>query len=172
MRIALILLVLLILAGCGGGSSSRANPGEQQNNNGASDAAGSVKLTLDAVQEGNVWRINLRAPRASDLYQVAGTLAFDTLKYDVVAVEAGGGLGTPENSYFAGQETSPGRVAFAYTRRYYGAGVSGDTWLVSLRVSPSATFSLSDFTLLQGDGAVLCRDSQKRKLAVSVGGAK
>src|SRR5688572_28815146 len=133
MRLAFCIFFLLILTACGKGAAPR-----QQ---GSGDAppegtAGSVRLVLDAEQDGSQWRVNLRAPGARDLYQVGGTLAFDPLKYDVVAVEAGGGLGQPDSSYFAGQETEPGRVSFAYTRRYWGEGASGDLWLVSLRVRP------------------------------------
>jgi hypothetical protein len=171
MRLAFALVLLLILTGCGGGSASRSgNPNRP--NGGVSDAAGTVKLTLDAEEQGGEWRVNLRAPQATDLYQVAGTLTFDALKYEVVAVEAGGGLGQPEDSYFVGRETEPGRVAFAYTKRYHGSGVSGDTWLVSLRVRPTGKFNAADFKLLQGERQLTARDSRKRRMTVTVGGAK
>src|SRR4051812_11195913 len=126
MRFAGFIILLVLLAGCGGGhrapsgSSQTPAPGGSGNSPTPNADAGSVRLVLDAKPDGGEWRVNLRAPGASDLYQVGGTLAFDTTKYQVVAVEAGGGLGQPDTSYFVGQETEPGRVAFAYTKRYWG----------------------------------------------------
>ena len=178
MRIGLIIFLLLLLASCGGGH--RAARGGQQdqlpgNSTGGQPAAdpnaGNVHLTLTAEQDGSDWRINLIAPSASDLYQIGGTLAFDSSKYEVVAVEAGGGLGQPENSYFVGKETSPGRVAFAYTKRFYGAGSSGKLWLVSLRVHPRSTFNAADFKLDENQ-KLMARDSKKRVMRVEVGGAQ
>lgn len=167
MRLAFPVLILLLIAGCGKGAGAPRQQGSQP----AGDSAGSVRLTLTAEEAAGEWRVNLHAPGASDLYQVAGTLAFDPLKYDVVAVEAGGGLGQPDRSYFAGQETAPGRVAFAYTQRYWGEGSRGDLWLVSLRVRPRGEFRLGDFTL-DRESRLLARDSKKRALQVEAGGAQ
>jgi hypothetical protein len=173
MRIVLLLAVALLLAACGGGSGSRTNQ-----NNGAvppvadapgGDAAGRVTLALSAARDGELWRVNLKAPQATDLYQVGGTLAFDGGKYEVESIEAGGGLGQPATSYFIGQETAPGRVDFAYTRRFFGPGASGSVWLVSLRVRPTGQFRLSDFRLDE-QARLLARDSKKQSLTVTVGG--
>lgn len=178
MRFALILSILVLLASCGGGHRT-VRGGQQDLLPGSNRAgqpapnpdAGSVKLTLTSEQDGSDWRVNLMAPSASDLYQVGGTLTFDSTRYEVVAVEAGGGLGQPEDSYFVGQETSPGRVSFAYTKRFYGAGNSGKLWLLSLRVHPKGSFSAADFKLDQNQ-KLLARDSRKRVMKVEVGGAK
>ena len=176
MRLGLLISLLLLLASCGGGQRVRSGqqdqlPGQAPGYPQPNPDAGSVHLTLTADDEGGQWRVNLVAPSASDLYQVGGTLAFDSSKYSVVAVEAGGGLGQPADSYFVGQETSPGRVAFAYTKRYWGNGASGKLWLVSLRVKPTGTFSLADFKL-DPDAKLLARDSKKRVMQVVAGGAK
>jgi hypothetical protein len=62
-------------------------------------------------------------------------------------------------------------VAFAYTKRFWGPGADGDVWLVSLRVRPNGTFNAADFSLLK-DAKLLARDSKKRKIEVTAGGAK
>jgi hypothetical protein len=177
MRLGLFISLLLLLASCGGHGGTRGagqqNPpgGLQTGQPTPNPDAGSVRVTLDAQQDGGEWRVNLMAPSASDLYQIGGTLAFDSSKYSVVGVEAGGGLGQSDNSYFVGQETSPGRVAFAYTKRFWGAGASGKLWLVSLRVRPTGSFSLADFKLDENQ-KLLARDSKKRVMKVEIGGAK
>jgi hypothetical protein len=179
MRCALIVSILLLLASCGGGRHSVRGGAPEQPGGGiqaggqppANPEAGSVRVSLSAEQDGSDWRVNLIAPDASDLYQIGGTLAFDSTKYEVLTVEAGGGLGQPENSYFVGRETSPGRVAFAYTKRFYGAGASGKLWLVSLRVHPKGSFSAADFKLDENQ-KLMARDSKKRVMHVEAGSAQ
>jgi hypothetical protein len=178
MRLALIVSLLLILASCGGGGSRPRTgqpdapaggvqqPGQPQ----PDPAAGSLRVTLTSEQDGNDWRVTLTAPSASDLYQIGGTLAFDSAKYEVVSIEAGGGLGQPGDSYFVGKESSPGKVGFAYTKRYWGSGASGKLALVSLRVRPVGAFSLTDFKL-DPAAKLLARDSQRRVMRVD-GGAQ
>src|SRR5688500_16125138 len=144
MRFGLITLtLLLVLAGCGGGGSRArggqpAAPGtvQQPGQPQADPAAGSLRVSLTAEQEGSDWRVNLIAPAASDLYQIGGTLAFDSAKYEIVTIEARGGLGQPGDSYFVGKESAPGKVSFAYTKRYWGNGAIGKLSLVTLRVRP------------------------------------
>jgi hypothetical protein len=179
MRLGLIVSLLLLLASCGGGHAApRGGQQDQLPGSGATGGqptpnpdAGSVRVTLTADQDGSDWRVNLIAPSASDLYQIGGTIAFDSSKYAVVAVEAGGGLGQPDNSYFVGKETSPGRVAFAYTKRFYGAGANGKLWLVSLRVHPKGSFSAADFKL-DPEQKLMARDSKKRVMRIDAGGAQ
>jgi hypothetical protein len=126
-------------------------------------------LELSAVKEGANYRVNLHARGATDLYQLAGSLQFDGGRYRVINIEAGGGLGGPEDAYFIGRETRPGNVDFAYTRRAYGAGASGDPWLLSLVVEPQAgELRLGDFSLDETARRLLVRDSHKRALPVQL----
>lgn len=177
MRYALIVSLLLVLASCGGGSRPRGGqqdqppvtqqPGQPQ----PDPAAGSLRVSLAAEQDGNDWRINLIAPSATDLYQIGGTLAFDSAKYELITIEAGGGLGQPNDSYFVGKETAPGRIGFAYTKRYWGSGANGKLNLVTLRVRPTGgVFSLADFRL-DPNARLMARDSKKRVMRVE-GGAQ
>lgn len=176
LRSILISASLLALLGCGGGANSPAGaPGAGQLNAPSSGAPGSAALDLSAQREGASYRVNLYAQGASDLYQIAGTLSFDGGRYRVLTVEAGGGLGSPEEAVFLGTESAPGQVDFAYTKRAYGAGYSGDLWLLSVIVEPQAgDFSLGDFSLDQQPGKLLLRDSKKQALSVSLtrGGVK
>jgi hypothetical protein len=174
MRLGLIVSLLLLLVSCGGGRSAPRSgdqnppPGNPQAPVDLGPTAGSVHVALNATQDGNEWRVELVAPDASDLYQIGGTLAFDGAKYEVIAVEAGGGLGQPDTSYFVGQQTAPGRVDFAYTKRFFGEGSSGKLSLVHLRVRPTGRFELSDFRLDRAR-RLLARDSRRRLYEVREG---
>lgn len=163
------LIGLLLLAACQGGGGTaptlaRATPDP------FGAPPGPLQLELNAADTGDQWRVTLQAPQAQDLYQLAGTLLYDPARYSIVTVEAGGGLGGPEESYFVWGQRTPGRIDFAYTRRYHGKGASGPTALLSVRFRPLAGFALADFTLDAAEGALLARDSLKRVLEVSLDG--
>lgn len=113
-------------------------------------------------------RLMLAARDATDLYQVAGTLSYDPARYDLLNVEAGGGLGGPEDCYFVGGETVQGRVAFAYTKRWHGAGAQGSVNLLSVVIAPRRAFSLADFSVDTGPGQLLLRNSAKQAFAPTV----
>lgn len=172
----LTVLFLLLLMGCGGGGSV---PGAQQldqplpvNNQPAdSDQA---RLVLDAEALGNgEWSLMLRASQASDLYQIAGTLQFDPNAYELLSVEAGGGLGDPSEAYFVNSGGRNGELDFAYTSRYYGRINSGDLNLLRLKLRPTTEFSLADFSLPLETDSLLIRNSGKQLLepSLSRGGA-
>lgn len=167
-------LLLLPLFACGGGrrattaddgNAAPAAPDSQR-------SAGKLELTLTAAPEGGNWRVSLAAPEAIDLYQIAGSLDFDPAAYEVLSQEAGGGLGDPTQALYISRETSPGHLDFAYTRRNYGSGASGDLLLYSLLVRPrgaevvDAAQVTSAFKLDQGAGHLLARDSSKRSFAL------
>lgn len=177
MRLQSILLTTLLLAllGCGGGNSPAGAPGADEGAGLQANAPGSAALELSALRESANYRVNLYAQGVSDLYQIAGTLGFDGGRYRVLTVEAGGGLGSPQEAVFLGTESAPGQVDFAYTKRAYGTGYSGDLWLLSVVVEPlTGVFSLGDFTLDQTPGKLLLRNSKKQALNASVarGGVK
>jgi hypothetical protein len=159
-----IIAVLLSCPGCGGSSSLATNP----NTPGGGARPGEAKLALTATAEGSDYRLALSAPGALDLYQIAGTLRFDAQRYTLISAEAGGGLGSPEACLFIGSEIEPGRVAFAYTKRFYGPGANGDISLLTVRITPKAGFKLSDFSLETGPGKLVVRDSKKQVLSVSM----
>ena len=85
-------------------------------------------------------------------------------------MHAGGGLGKPPEAYFVWGERTPGRLDFAYTKRFYGPGATGTVPLLSVRVSTRAGFSLGDFTLDTAAGTLLARDSAKREFGVTLAG--
>jgi len=129
-----------------------------------------LELQLNATAEQDSWRITLSAPSATDLYQLAGTLIYEPERYTLRSVEAGGGLGGPQDAYFVWGEHDHGRLDFAYTKRYYGAGFSGQVSLLSIRVNALDGFRLADFRLDTSTGKLLARDSAKRGFAVQLAG--
>jgi hypothetical protein len=169
MRRIAALLGLLLLAACqgGGGTAPTLTPTAPDQ---VGEPPNPLQLEITAAEAGDLWRVTLQAPQAQDLYQLAGTLVYDPALYTVATVEAGGGLGGPEESYFVWGERAPGRIDFAYTRRYYGTGASGPAALLSVRVNPIAEFALTDFTLDTSADALLARDSLKRVLEVNLDG--
>jgi hypothetical protein len=169
------LLAALLMSGCGSGGNTTTDPGrtEQPGNNDAptpSGEAGSVSLSLDALTEGASYRLVLSVPQAQDLYQLAGTLVYDPQRYRIERVEAGGGLGTPQDSYFMDAECTAGRRGFAYTRRFAGAGVGGPASLVHFIVTPlgQTHFALADFSLNTAEAPLKVRDSHKHEFRVSI----
>ena len=164
MKRYVMLLALLLLVGCQAGSALHDPPQEQ------SAPALKLGLRLTAEQSGGDWRVLLTAPNASDLYQIAGTLRYDPARYDVLGVEAGGGLGGFEDCYFLSGEPVPGSIAFAYTKRRHGAGAGGDVTLLAVRVSPRGAFRVADFELDSAPGALVARDSAKRNFDIAVAG--
>jgi hypothetical protein len=167
MRRWIAFISLFFLVGCSGGAAGsrlHTNPGGSV----APATAGALKLSLSAAPEGGGYRLMLAAPSAQDLYQIAGAVKYDPQRYDLRTVEAGGGLGGPEDCYFVSGETTTGRIAFAYTKKLYGPGASGSVNLLCLRVTPKAGFSLADFSLDLTPGKLLARNSKKQVFAASV----
>jgi hypothetical protein len=167
-RLILIFSLFLLLAGCAGGSS--AGPRGGQDSAPVIPAAGTLLLDFVTEQVGDEVTVELRAPSAVDLYQVAGTLQFDPLRYEFVAVEAGGGLGQPGEALFVGQESQPGRVDFAYTQRWQGPGRNGLLRLLRLRVRATGQFDRADFSLDLRPDKLRARDSRRRDLAARLEG--
>ena len=165
MRRILALVALLALAGCRGGGFL---PAHSDQDSPSGSTAGKLSLSLDARQQGGDYRLLLAAPSAEDLYQVAGTLLYDPQRYEVVAVESGGGLGDPTQSYFVSGETEQGRLRFAYTKRFWGEGASGPVSLMAIRVRPLSAFRLGDFQLDQRSGMLRVRNSRRDSFSVSV----
>ncbi|MBN2081441.1 hypothetical protein JW859_04445 [bacterium] len=163
MKRLLTVLALILLAGCGGGGGA---PIQLPDDSGTAGEVGAVTLQLSARAEDGSWRVVLSAPNATDLYQLAGTLAFDPADYTVVDCRAGGGLGAPEECYFLSGEAIAGELDFAYTRRFHGAGASGDLCLLEVLVQPAAEFRLADFSLATGTEALKVRNSQRQLLRV------
>ncbi len=165
---------LLFLAACGGAvkapvSGKPADPGAPP----ASSAQ--LELALNAVPSDSLWRVTLSAPTARDLYQIAGSISYDTSRYEIVRTEAGGGLGSPEDALYISGEPQPGKLDFAYTRRMAGPGVDGPTNLYSIIVRPlDAAGSLSpgeiasDFELDLADSRLVARNSRKQNLRCSL----
>jgi len=168
MKRLLTALALVLLAGCGGGGSGTGTTIPLPDDAGTADETGAVTLELSAqAQDGN-WRVVLSAPAATDLYQLAGTLAYDPADYTVLDCQAGGGLGAPEECYFLSGEAAAGEVDFAYTRRFHGAGASGDLCLLAVLVQSTGEFRLADFSLETAADQLVVRDSQRRRLAVDL----
>lgn len=161
-RYLLTLVLLCLMAGCHGNSPSTPNLPDSD----GTGSGGLVQLNLTSQDQDGTWRVTLTAQDASDLYQAAGRLSFPQGEYDVLAVEAGGGLGGPQDCYFAGKETAPGQVDFAYTRRFYGTGVAGEAALLRVVVAPRGKFALKDFRLAD-EPRLLLRDSKKRVLTAA-----
>ncbi|MCB1217603.1 hypothetical protein KDL44_09425 [bacterium] len=168
---AAVLAVVLFVACGGGGGSQEAGTRLGQPQPAEELSRGTLNLAMDsrAGSDGTT-RVLLKAEQASDLYQIAGTLQYDPGLYELLLVEAGGGLGSPEEAYFLDGEGTPGRIDFAYTRRYFGAGISGEPLLLSVKVRPLGNFSLSDFSLDTSAGSYRLRDSHKQDMEFTVEG--
>ena len=83
-------------------------------------------------------------------------------------MSSAGGLGGEQDSYFLWEETQPGRIDFAYTRRYFGPGASGDVNLLRVEFESLEETGGPDFALDSSPGALLARDSAKRQFEVVV----
>lgn len=169
---ALGAICLLILAACGGGTAKAPASGNQSAGPSApADTQGELDLALQAQAEGTNWRITLSAPNATDLYQIAGSISYDTTRFSVVTAEAGGGLGGPVEALYVSGEPEPGRLDFAYTKRAAGPGFSGQLNLYSVVVQPldgaaqlSPAQVASEFRLELAEGRIRARDSRKQDL--------
>ena len=166
--IAAALLAVLLFVACGGGGGNEQAPGNVVTQDQLRSTL-DLDLSSQAMSDGS-YRLLLHGRQAHDLYQIGGTLRFDPVLYSIELVEAGGGLGGPEDSYFVDGQTVPGRLDFAYTKRWYGEGVSGDPLLLSVRVRPLAAFNEQDFSIDTSPGALRVRDSQKQNLQFSCDG--
>ena len=154
--------LLILLVSCGGAGGSPTQPEVVRQI--PPTNSGEPSLEILALRSGSNWRVELYATNAVDLYQAAASIIFPEDLYTVVLVSAGGGLGGPQTSLFAGKVTSPGRVDFGYTRRYVGTGSSGDLRLVSIKVEPLGEFKIHDFTLDTSENELVLHDSGKRVL--------
>ncbi|MCB1186855.1 hypothetical protein KDL29_06770 [bacterium] len=166
-------LTLLTLLGCGGGGADRGgnadlSPGGNAPLPGSVDER-SVSLLLEATPiQGDEWSLMLSAEDATDIYQLAGSVLFDPTMYEITSVEAGGGLGGPEDAYFVNSSADEGKLDFGYTSRWFGRVNSGDLNLLRLRVRALGDFSLGDFSLPLEPDSLRVRDSQKRELEPSL----
>jgi len=117
--------------------------------------------------------VELTASGIDDLYKVAGTLNFPSGGYAVERIEAGGGLGGPGESFFFGKETSPGHIDFAYTKRYFGPGESGNLRILRIILGKTGQVVAGDFVLDNSPGKLMLRDSAKREINLAqAGGAQ
>ena len=162
MKRYILILILVLIAGCQGGAGTSQNPASPSENTGDPAVAGPIDLQLSAMSDGANERVVLTARDARDLYQIASTIVYDPARYEVLSIEAGGGLGMPEDSYFVAGEPESGRIDFAYTKRFSGPGASGDVNLLHIVVRPLDKFRLSDFRMDNAPGTTLVRDSRKR----------
>jgi hypothetical protein len=170
MRRLLALVPVLFMCACGGGS---ARLGSGNAPEAAGQSGGRAALNISARVEGSMWRVDLMAEDAADLYQIAGTLDIDTAVCSVKLVEAGGGLGGPESAWFVGETDAGSRLDFAYTKRFHGPGASGDLRLLSVVVETTRSgLQPADleraFTLRQGAGELRVRDSERRNMSPEV----
>lgn len=172
MRRLLTIIALILLAGCGGGGGATLSPLPSSGAAPTPETSGPLTLALEVETAGDARRIVLSARDAVDLYQLAATLEYDASRYQLVEAVSGGGLGNAAESYFICEETAPGQLDFAYTRRYYGPGASGEVRLLEVVVNPLAEFALSDFSISDQPGALLARDGAKRELAVTAAGVR
>ncbi|MCC7478587.1 hypothetical protein IT575_09035 [bacterium] len=168
---ALCALTLLLLCSCGGNGAKAPASGTQGNAGGnQSPPAREIALSLSARPEGQNWRVTLAAPLARDLYQFAGSISYDNTRYEVLAAEAGGGLGDPSQALYVSGEPEPGRLDFAYTRRMAGPGMDGNLNLYSIVVRPlsndpaDAAAVAADFQLDLSPERIKARDSRRQDL--------
>lgn len=161
--------VLLMLLGCGGGKDSTGTQlpfGPAAGDNPAGiDADSTVRLVLDAENlSADEWSLMLRTQDAADLYQIAGSMLYPQDGYELLSVEAGGGLGGPDEAYFVNSESDSGKLDFAYTSRWYGRKNNGELNLLRLRIRAIDGFRLDDFELPQDSGMLRLRNSDKQDL--------
>lgn len=160
-------MILILLVGCSGsGNQSLLSVQDPQE----SPDAGVVQLALKAVQAGTTYKVTLLSPAASGLYQIAGSLEYDSQRYSLLSVEPGGGLGDADDTYFAWGEPWTGSIDFAYTRRFHGPGVEGQAGLVVFTVDAPDGFSATDFRLDTAPGSLVVRDSSKQAMEARLTG--
>ena len=115
----------------------------------------------------------MAANDTADLYQIAATIRFPAGQYEIDRIEAGGGLGGPEESFFVGDVTEPGKLDFAYTRRFLGPGRNGRIQLISFRANFQGAFSLDDFAVADAPADLVVRDGSKQAITMQLpGGAQ
>lgn len=166
---AIAAVAVVLFVACGGNGSDPDSSAPLPTETGSDRQVLDLGLSSESYGDGT-HRVLLHGHGARDLYQIAGTLNYDPALYEIVLVEAGGGLGNPEQSYFIDNRDVPGSLDFAYTRRWHGPGVDGDPLLLSVKVRPLGAFELSDFSIDTSADALRLRDSQKQDLRCLVNG--
>lgn len=170
--VAVVFAAVLFLFACGGGGGQQGQQSPAQQVQGSDNALRQtldLQLSSESYDDGS-YRVLLHGKHARDLYQIAGSLRYDFALYEVIVVEAGGGLGQPDNSYFIDNIAEPGKLDFAYTRRWHGDGVNGDPLLMAVKVRPLGAFDLKDFRLEPQTDRFMLRDSDKQEIDFLVDG--
>jgi hypothetical protein len=158
-------IAVLLFVACGGGGQPSGVNADPQVDHSPDQLRSALDLDLSSeALDNGIYRILLHGRHAKDLYQIGATLEFDPALYEIVLVEAGGGLGGPHESYFIDGLTKPGKLDFAYTRRWFGDGISGDPLLLSVKVRPLGKFNKQDFRIDTSAAAIRVRDSKKQEM--------
>ncbi|MEP0814830.1 MAG: hypothetical protein HRF49_09240 [bacterium] len=132
----------------------------------ASRGTGAPKLWLTREREGDRLSITLSATSVSDLYQIGGTLAYDSSALKFLAMTPDGNWGAPEDRIEFATETSLG-LDFALSKKYIGPGLSGAVRLAEFKfevLDPAGDISIGWFE------PPIVRDRKKRDLEIIAGG--
>jgi len=123
---AVFAISLLFCTACGGANGSQPDPSglELPPTNVDADT---LTLTEDFSTEGDESKltVTLAAESFFDLYQIAGTLAYDADSLELTGVSQGSFLGDPPEVIFFHRTEEPGQIPFTLTRRSISAGAIG-----------------------------------------------
>jgi hypothetical protein len=123
---AALAIFLAWCTACGGGNGSQPDPSGADLPPPGTDA-NTLALSEDFSTEGDVSKltVTLTAESFIDLYQIAGTLAYDADSLELTGVSQGSFLGDPPEVIFFCRTDELGRIPFALTRRSISAGATG-----------------------------------------------
>lgn len=172
----LFLALILLLYACGGsktgkaggsasigsGTLGEADSGETFD---ASRSTGLPELRLASEIDGDQLFVRLEGISLADFYQIGGVLEFDRALLEFQVMTPDGVWGEPSERIEFARDTG-GKVEFALSKRYIGAGISGNARLAEFRfriLDPSGDLGV------RFAASPLVRDSKKHDLVVGVG---
>ncbi len=166
---------MLISAGCGSGGGHRtAQPTDASASIPPASGFSANTLALEedfATANGeSSLTVTVFAESFFDLYQIAGTLCYDTESLELTNVSQGSFLGDPPEVVFFHRSDRKGDVPFALTRRDVSPGAIGRGIL--LRAHFRVLTNRLPERLVWLEHELLARDSQRHRIEVNLPGGE